>query len=1283
MALSSAYKNSTVSSVSGTTFTSSGTIFASGDVGRLIILTSGSGKLQHRKIVSFTSTTVVEVDHAWDATPWLDTVADVAPSSGDSFAVSYIQSDSTFTSESGVTVSGEQINISALAISGNAYVHITNAQVDLDSDGIEISNGAGLIFGWYKYISGEDSQVRDSCHLIDRTSQTSGGTQMAPSDGVFGMLDIYGGTIVRDNGSINFWRCYHNADSSVCQCRWVNIQCFGDAGLGSRIDGDRSIIMAEQVGARTTLGVCNPRTAVSRVEISSVDCDQAGYVWLDVNSGGPSGRLVFKRLNTINDKVIRCYHTNHTGTNVMEVIGKKSEIDSAPAFIEVGGTVDGSHTFRYGNIISPSFFDATATKVTDSIKTVLKDTNGTIVNTETLTTGDYTKYFARHTDIDTGSFPSQDVNLSDGALYAPYVLNCFAFGKQLFSQGINLEDTFDAPLTLLDEMRLTETNKATIDAYTELETPQKFFDRAYSEQYGQHITGGESALWITIDGNTINAGSFDVVVDATAGSAFSKTGNTITIHADVFVGNITTTGTITKSNGAIIAGTATDSGGSSTQVSVDFTNLTSSNVEIFDNTFTSQNRQTGITGSSTTYYTPDTATGAWYYVINREGYNSIVGSFNPSGNNLSIDGALSQKVQPNGSPMYLASASTFLTVEILPATPRMNLRIGDGTVTVQQAFDEVEDALMTSLGMEWIARGHGEAQTFQLATGSFLFLEGNIRLIRNTAPDVNATINGFAESTDGTVQDGTNGSVAFFTVSDADQISSHQGAVWVKVGSPNSGSTFPTGTSLKPVNNLADALAIAENLGLVEIKVDGALTIDADVSGFRITPGKSTGTLTLDAGGNHAGCMIQDFFVTGTQVGTVQMKDCSLASLAGMQGTYRNVGFGDNLSVDSSAVRFNAFDCYSTIAGATNKPTISLAGTTALEMNVRGWKGGIEIINCTGANNAISLDLNPGAIRLDNTVTAGDIVLRGLGVDPVDDSVGATVSSDGFNPNLSQAEIHAVLDTYTNKDNWKSDVSGLSTFDHTTDQVIASNMRGTDGAITDLTSVLSAISSLNDLSTTDIDSRLTAYGLPTLAQMTSAFTEIKGAGWTTTDTLEAIRDSMTSGNLTASDVWSFATREVTGGTIDTNNDMRGTDGANTVAPDNAGILAAISGLDDPTASEVATEVWASATRSLTDKTDFALSSASIGAIEAALINEGDGQQLIDAILQVINTNLDLPALELQAIASQVRTELATELARIDTTVSSRASSTEVHVFANCNQPNLPTVGGDITPATCK
>ena len=60
------------------------------------------------------------------------------------------------------------------------------------------------------------------------------------------------------------------------------------------------------------------------------------------------------------------------------------------------------------------------------------------------------------------------------------------------------------------------------------------------------------------------------------------------------------------------------------------------------------------------------------------------------------------------------------------------------------------------------------------------------------------------------------------------------------------------------------------------------------------------------------------------------------------------------------------------------------------------------------------------------------------------------------------------------------------------------------------------VAALNDLSTADIDARLAAYGAPTLTQLTSAFTEIKGAGWTVADTLEAIQNAVTVVNTSVS-----------------------------------------------------------------------------------------------------------------------------------------------------------------------
>jgi hypothetical protein len=136
--------------------------------------------------------------------------------------------------------------------------------------------------------------------------------------------------------------------------------------------------------------------------------------------------------------------------------------------------------------------------------------------------------------------------------------------------------------------------------------------------------------------------------------------------------------------------------------------------------------------------------------------------------------------------------------------------------------------------------------------------------------------------------------------------------------------------------------------------------------------------------------------------------------------------------------------------------------------------------------------------------------------------------------------------------------------------------------------------------------------------------------------------------------------------------------------------AAIAGLNNASASAIANSVWASVSRTLTDKANFTLSSAYqatlVTAVEAALLNDGDGQALINAILTVINNNLDLPALELQAIATQVRIELATELARIDASISSRASQVSLdntdgvvdNIYTNTQRVNalIENVSGD-------
>ena len=197
----------------------------------------------------------------------------------------------------------------------------------------------------------------------------------------------------------------------------------------------------------------------------------------------------------------------------------------------------------------------------------------------------------------------------------------------------------------------------------------------------------------------------------------------------------------------------------------------------------------------------------------------------------------------------------------------------------------------------------------------------------------------------------------------------------------------------------------------------------------------------------------------------------------------------------------------------------------------------------------------------------------------------------------------------------------------------------------------------------------------------------------------------------ASAVWAAATRTVTGGTVDTASNVPSASAVAaavwsaatrtlTTAIDNSATIAAavwgyasgrtitggtvdtlVNSPSVPSAAAIAGAVWAAA-----DKTGYSLTNAERQAIsvavQAGILNESDGQQILNAIVGAIgNQNVDQVALvaairaDLERTggtlatrlaasayttpptsaqnASAVRSELATELGRIDATVSSR------------------------------
>lgn len=156
------------------------------------------------------------------------------------------------------------------------------------------------------------------------------------------------------------------------------------------------------------------------------------------------------------------------------------------------------------------------------------------------------------------------------------------------------------PAVFFIDTTITESTKATVDAYTTLETPQKFYDRAKSWLYDNFT--GQTATLVTRSGTLIDAGAYNVTIDATAASAFALSGNTITIKASTFTGDMTTTGVITLANGATFNGTRTDANGTvEPPKTVSVTGLTAgSRLQIYNVTTATEVVNTVVAGTSYT-----------------------------------------------------------------------------------------------------------------------------------------------------------------------------------------------------------------------------------------------------------------------------------------------------------------------------------------------------------------------------------------------------------------------------------------------------------------------------------------------------------------------------------------------------------------------------------------------------------------------------------------------------------------------------------------------------------
>lgn len=238
----------------------------------------------------------------------------------------------------------------------------------------------------------------------------------------------------------------------------------------------------------------------------------------------------------------------------------------------------------------------------------------------------------------------------------------------------------------------------------------------------------------------------------------------------------------------------------------------------------------------------------------------------------------------------------------------------------------------------------------------------------------------------------TSSSSATLQELEAIQYASYQNAVWLDITGSNSGTEYPMGTHENPVNNLADAVTIANDRGFTTLQVLESMTLDGGtvLDDFTICGHSITGTLiTIASAASCVDCIIKNCTIDGVLDGGTTLDHCIVLDLNYVNGLVHHALLQGTIVLGGSAMA-RILDSHSDVPGVTT-PTIDCGGS-GQKLSVRNYNGGIKLANKSGSE-SVSIDLNSGQIILDSTVTAGTIVCRGVGK-LTDNSVGATVVNE-------------------------------------------------------------------------------------------------------------------------------------------------------------------------------------------------------------------------------------------------------------------------------------------------
>lgn len=208
-----------------------------------------------------------------------------------------------------------------------------------------------------------------------------------------------------------------------------------------------------------------------------------------------------------------------------------------------------------------------------------------------------------------------------------------------------------------------------------------------------------------------------------------------------------------------------------------------------------------------------------------------------------------------------------------------------------------------------------------------------------------------------------------------------------------SGTSTPIGTRGTPVNNLADALTIAQNNSIANIQFLAPTTISGVnfAAGYNFRADSTLIQITIDPSADVTNCTFENMSITGTLDGSNTFRRCNIEDINYVNGTLFQCALMGTITLGGNA-QADILDCWSQVAGGGAGQFVAVdMGGSGNSLAVRNYAGGLNLLNYSGSGN-VSIDMNSGRVIAEASVTApaDSIVVRGV-ADTEDSSLNGAI----------------------------------------------------------------------------------------------------------------------------------------------------------------------------------------------------------------------------------------------------------------------------------------------------